>query len=474
VDEVFAEGSIGGMRMHIEGGENIGGAGFDAVGKAAKAASDDTARVLADKFRDFEVEQRLEIAEAGSTAAAKLQALMNEVATAKSLFGVRSNEYKEALTRELTEATRIAAAKIADDKRVNDEFIKLATEAGKAWEKQQEDNTKAAAKAAEDINKTWTSVLEPIDAGFNAMFDSVIRGTQKLSEVFRRMAADILLSIAKSGIHDLLLGGKEGSFGAGLFGQENKGGGLAGALAAQFGGPAVTGALTKALTTAFAAAQSFIAVIFKGALSGIGSTAGAAVGAVASGAGQAQAFKDALSPIQLLMQGHLAEAITQTGIMTAHLAHSAAHLAVSTLHYGQALIHNIWLALIAAFEALKAAFSPGGLFAAQGGIVPSAAGGMILGGGAQLVIAHPREMILPADISEGIQSWIGTGRAGRGSSSSDSAQQGGGPTIIVNYAVNSPDPKTFHDLVRQHGGIIADTVYDRMTRYGGRFKKRVG
>jgi hypothetical protein len=47
-----------------------------------------------------------------------------------------------------------------------------------------------------------------------------------------------------------------------------------------------------------------------------------------------------------------------------------------------------------------------GLFE-QGGIVPSAAGGMITGGlGSQLAILHAREMVLPAHISAGLQAMI--------------------------------------------------------------------
>jgi hypothetical protein len=44
----------------------------------------------------------------------------------------------------------------------------------------------------------------------------------------------------------------------------------------------------------------------------------------------------------------------------------------------------------------------GALFGAQGGIIPSAAGGMISGGG-QMAILHPNEMVLPAHISAAVQ-----------------------------------------------------------------------
>lgn len=57
----------------------------------------------------------------------------------------------------------------------------------------------------------------------------------------------------------------------------------------------------------------------------------------------------------------------------------------------------------------------GGIFGfARGGIVPSAAGGWALPSfaGAQLALLHAREMVLPAEISEGLQAMIAGGGAG--------------------------------------------------------------
>ncbi len=42
----------------------------------------------------------------------------------------------------------------------------------------------------------------------------------------------------------------------------------------------------------------------------------------------------------------------------------------------------------------------------DGGIVPSAAGGMVMGSSGGLAILHPREMVLPANISSGLQNMI--------------------------------------------------------------------
>ncbi len=60
---------------------------------------------------------------------------------------------------------------------------------------------------------------------------------------------------------------------------------------------------------------------------------------------------------------------------------------------------------------VKAIMSISALFIERGGIIPSAAGGMIAGGGT-LSILHPQEMVLPAPISRGMQGLIARGNMG--------------------------------------------------------------
>lgn len=74
-------------------------------------------------------------------------------------------------------------------------------------------------------------------------------------------------------------------------------------------------------------------------------------------------------------------------------------------------------------------FSGGGIVPgfALGGIV-SAAGGMIVGGGGVPAILHPREMVLPAHISEAVQGMANSG--GRGNNVNSVSH---GPTN-VNYS----------------------------------------
>lgn len=109
----------------------------------------------------------------------------------------------------------------------------------------------------------------------------------------------------------------------------------------------------------------------------------------------------------------------QFGIATSQLqvASTQLQVAAATLQAGAA-------ASSASSAAKTAVGAPGllagvtsffGLFAA-GGIVPSAAGGMVVGGnGGSLSILHAQEMVLPAHLSRGLQAMINAGGAtGRG------------------------------------------------------------
>lgn len=92
----------------------------------------------------------------------------------------------------------------------------------------------------------------------------------------------------------------------------------------------------------------------------------------------------------------------------------------------------------------------GGFFA-HGGIVPSAAGGMVVGGGgATIGILHPREMVLPANLSQGIQGMIERGGSSNGSAA--------GPTLNYNANVTGYHPysskSAFEGLLRQHGNTL--------------------
>ena len=73
-----------------------------------------------------------------------------------------------------------------------------------------------------------------------------------------------------------------------------------------------------------------------------------------------------------------------------------------------------------------------GFSMAGGGIIPSAAGGMLAGGmGGSLAILHPKEMVLPANISQAVQNMTtgGLSRDGSSTSTTHSANLNYSPTI---------------------------------------------
>src|ERR1039458_7315493 len=98
------------------------------------------------------------------------------------------------------------------------------------------------------------------------------------------------------------------------------------------------------------------------------------------------------------------------GIATAHAATAVAHFTMDAMQWVISIAQDAAADIIAAVGwAVQIEQAMGGIIAkvfSQGGIVPSAAGGMVLGGGGQLAILHPREMVLPANLSEGIQGAI--------------------------------------------------------------------
>ena len=95
-----------------------------------------------------------------------------------------------------------------------------------------------------------------------------------------------------------------------------------------------------------------------------------------------------------------------------------------------------------------------GLLAFEGGgIVPSAQGGMVSSGG--LSILHPREMVLPAHISTGLQNMIQTGRNDIGS---NSFTYNANVTGYHPYATRS----NFEAMLRTHGSAMQSWVENSM------------
>jgi hypothetical protein len=91
----------------------------------------------------------------------------------------------------------------------------------------------------------------------------------------------------------------------------------------------------------------------------------------------------------------------------------------------------------------------------QGGIVPSAQGGWMVPS-TSLAMLHANEMVLPANISQGLQSMIAGGGAGAGSS-------GGGANVMFN--VSAIDSQSVAKFFQSNGNVLVAAI-NRAMRNG--------
>jgi hypothetical protein len=121
--------------------------------------------------------------------------------------------------------------------------------------------------------------------------------------------------------------------------------------------------------------------------------------------------------------------IGNTAAVTANSAAQAAAAASASASSGLGLLAKGGGALASA------------LLFSQGGVVPSAAGGMIVGGnasGGMLSILHPNEMVLPKQLSEGVQDMI-SGKGGGVGGNSYGASINYSPTINTGPSRMTPE-----------------------------------
>jgi len=93
----------------------------------------------------------------------------------------------------------------------------------------------------------------------------------------------------------------------------------------------------------------------------------------------------------------------------------------------------------------------------HGGIVPSAQGGWAvpsLGPGGVLAQLHSNEMVLPANISQGLQNLIA---APNGANAS-----GGGAPVVVNFGVSAMDSQDVARFFRSNGGALVAAINNAM------------
>ena len=93
----------------------------------------------------------------------------------------------------------------------------------------------------------------------------------------------------------------------------------------------------------------------------------------------------------------------------------------------------------------------------RGGIVPSAQGGWAvpsLGPGGVLAQLHSNEMVLPANISQGLQNLIAAPNAGNST--------GGGATVVVNFGVSAMDSQDVARFFRSNGSALVAAINNAM------------
>lgn len=286
-----------------------------------------------------------------------------------------------------------------------------------------------------DNSEVLASVLTPITSAFETSFTGIIQGTQSATLAFQTMTQSIVLEMVKSGLRDLLLGGAKNTFGAEIFGTTGQGGGLAGQIVQAFQGSAISTALKSSLTSAWTSLTAPITNVFGSAFRGIegiiNNVFGTALGSATSIAGGAV--------------GAASSATTATAETTLSAALTLATPPMTLL--GPALT-----AAAPAMTSLAAALAAAGIGVGifeKGGIVPSAAGGMISGGG--LSILHPREAVLPANLTGFLMA--AAGQRGGGDS-------GGGGEVNVNIAFNisALDGNSAHQVIMANSDSIGQAV----------------
>ena len=280
----------------------------------------------------------------------------------------------------------------------------------------------ATKAAAQKTTEPFTHMFDSLGSQFTSLSDSLVKnllapkvdlikqglttikineGSTQIHAILQKFALD-LMNDAVNTLEKTLFGGIGKLVSGGISSLLGVGGTAAKGLnAAQFG------LATTQLQTASMTLQTAALALQAGA--GATSVAGAAGGATAA-VGAAGA---GVAPIT---QAISAMAATDTSTQVAvGAASNAAGTQNTTLlggiiQAGDAIIG----ALLSALN-IKPSFL--GFTYSQGGVVPSAAGGMVVGGnGGSLAVLHAQEMVLPAHLSRGIQGMIQGGGARGGNS----------------------------------------------------------
>jgi hypothetical protein len=376
------------------------------------------------------------------------------------------------------ELARIHAEEEQEDAQHNAKMVEDATKIAVA--------NKAAATSMADA---WRGALEPLMSSFDSFFDLIVQGTNKAKGSAEQMRLEMeklerstLLDLAKSGMKGVMFGGKEGTtqgalFGGGIVGEASQlamgtGGGAGGAgnggILGWLLGPAAANSMMAAMRgtggnsggllgwlfgTASSAIMGALGISAPGSQNAKSSTGPGAGSSVAAAGAQAatgmvtNAASGALSATEITVP--IVSAITAMTLamessalgIVALLATANASLDMMAVELAELDITD--MLILAKPSILGTTF-------AQGGIV-SAAGGMVVGGarGTQFAILHDREMVLPRNLSEGVQNMIARGESSGGD-------------LHVHTHIHAVDAKSFEERLDHHSNAIANGVVKAM------------
>jgi hypothetical protein len=310
--------------------------------------------------------------------------------------------------------------------------------------------------AALQVQQEWTTAFSAIGDNMSKVLDIMVTGssskTNTMKMQFMNLAQSIEKEMLSSGLKQLLMGGGP------IIGEKGALGGLAGMVAGAFQGSAIQTGMKSALSGAWTGLTGIVGTVFGGAWRGIEGIIhgvfGTALQGVAS-AGAGAATSAVASAAQAVAQdAPIVSAITALGVA----------IAADFVALGATLTADLSAETLALVTAITVGHpSILGFSAAGGAVIPSFGGGGLTGGGA-LSILHPREMVLPAHLSEGVQNAINGGSLGGG---------GGGNPINVNLSISGIDGPSIENLFTQPrvkdliGRAIMSKVRDgRMTGQG--------
>jgi hypothetical protein len=218
----------------------------------------------------------------------------------------------------------------------------------------------------------------------------------------------------------------------------------------------ISSVIGNVFSSAFRGAQSIISSVFGTAFKGASSllsSAGSAVGGAASAGGAGLAT---MGKTLITMASSLETMVAQGALSLAHdlelIAQGATQIAQDAAYYAEALIDYILMIVTEATSVHPFGF-------AGGGIVPAAAGGMVVGddAGGTFSILHAREMVLPARLSEGVQNIINNGQTNPQNADVNRL----GDTHLHVHAIDSRGVKQFFD---EHGAHIARVLQGQARR----------